>query len=827
MEILTKKSPGFRLAAAGFGLLVLLLAALTSPQPAVCQSPSPAAASAGSAKGPAIQAAFLLDRSGSMIDPGLTGKPDPRFPAEIAKVRKSATWVLDSLKEYPDAKVSLWYFGERDRLVPFAENLAPTEALGKVDAFFSSDAGKYRDQRTYVAYSMFQLVGRLLELGPQFKPTADLPANGDTFYLFVYTDGNEDNDPGWDNGPYADWVKRHSRSLQIHWKKWTLYGQDEPPRGWPVPPPVKPASAAPVPPEPDTVSYDVLFGEPDLAAHVNLQKDSPERPVDLLVPRTIRLVPRVLGDQVSAQDQEELGLLVSPPDKIVQGPPPSQALDLKVQATIDWRGVAGASTTPEWTLRSAPRNVRAGTPGNPPQPNVIERRSLQLELSDTKAVLPSLYVEAFRAYETAKDPDGRGDGVARFPVALVQDQLARELHRAYPNSTFVFQGSSGKQPRRLADVEVSDVPEYLFTVTAQEGVTPHSPLPTMQADQWWMYPTSTRTFHITGPAGVKARHDFSIRVQFQGQDLEKADDLVALTSPTSTGLSTSAREKEDVVLSTPAKVQDALWSFLNFGFQRPAGEYLVEVTIAPVVEQAPDARYRVLVQEGGSTAPAQDRLVLRIPLEIKARPVHLVQWFLLGVALLLAALGALRWHNRVNFRKVVLGIPRNYVDLQDAYGKGLEGSRALFLGLPCYVNLESAGRTAFDHNTSADVHRGRERRPLNTMGLLPRPGGFNMWCVAVRRSESERFEIRVEGRAGGRPLEVIGKKPRGGKASHESTQSLWIGYDSLTRGETCIQTWKTIRNAENGEWSQPELVESYPIRIATTTRSARPLAARR
>jgi len=227
------------------------------------------------------QFVFMIDRSASMYqrnDParGWIDRDHGSFVGEVEGARRGAQRILEQLaSEVPNARVSLWEFGDRQKTERVGSDYNPSEALEHLQDLFSTDTGVYDNKRTYLSYALFEVTGKILGLAEDWTSDRDIPVSDGVVTVFVFTDGNEDVDPAdsqW-NEQYRKWLDRNGRA-QLIWRRWQLFGTE--PR--------------PEPPPSDWITYRVLFPEPTLE-YVNLS-NWPEPP-EILVHQgaVIRLIP--------------------------------------------------------------------------------------------------------------------------------------------------------------------------------------------------------------------------------------------------------------------------------------------------------------------------------------------------------------------------------------------------------------------------------------------------------------------------------------------------------------------------------------------------------
>ena len=515
---------------------------------------------------------FMVDQSGSMVwDVNDDGTPRQwTFSEEIQNSRNRAEAILTELQGYNDTAVSFWIFGRQDGLAPFdvqAVDLSPTEALERLDEFFAPDPGRYRQDRTYIAYSIFELVRQLLDLGEDFGPEDDIPADASLFYLFVFTDGGENHEPGWNNQPYVDWLLRQQRRLQLQYDTWTLYATGED----------RDAQIERFTPEPaDHITYTLNFGVPTAAYSLNPNDPPSDRTVSLEVPRVIRAIPSVGGGGPTLEQIQLLGLYVCETEE--QDPPaPTDRTELLVQAAVDW-GTFASGATSEWQINAPERLVDE----IPVQGSAVPRRELQRDIlrlrveGAARAVIPTFQL-----------PDGE------YPIRYIADSLCQELRRTYPNSTFVFPAEPSGSLSRTGNFVVSQRPNYELTLTTPDSTTPEASLNPLVADRWHQYSSSERTLRLITPEGVEATVDFSVRAYDGDRPLDDASDLVTLRADgESAGLVTVA-SGEDIVVRTPADEQTWFRSAFGNGFGRDPGEYTISVCARARIVSAPDPSYTV------------------------------------------------------------------------------------------------------------------------------------------------------------------------------------------------------------------------------------------
>lgn len=667
------------------------------------------------------------------------------FAQEVGSATRAAGNVLDDIEKTGETAVGFYTFGNKDELQPLSSDsasLTPAEARQRLGQFFSADPGLYKHQHTYIAYSIFQLVKQQLHLGDSFTPDKDIPEDASLLNVFVFTDGGEDVDHGFDNSPYEAWLKRHEKRLQVLWRTWKFYPatqreQDERDGLF---------SHNPA----DSVRYTVHFGHPTDAYSFSVLEPPADRNAQLGVADLIRLIPSLPGDPAPTGETVcSSNTLAATQSPTVTSTPEST---LKVQAEVAWP--KGAAATTEWMVAAPGREV-SDLPSREHAVAVktVSRRVLYLNINrPTTAVL-----------DTTATP-------GRYPVRLMRDSFCDELKRVYPASTFVFPLTDSNQLPSLGEIIVERVPIYRLAISSQDAARPNDPLAKVAADGWHRYNSATRTLRVTADAGVQGVVDVTVLVRRGGKTDPSATGFVSLSDGRTAGGSITVPIGQTFRVNVPATEQSALKSAIGRGFTSPSGDYELVVRILPrlagltsdrhktqiVCQNCDPARFRVL----------DDAAMLTLPTHIDPLPVSYLTIFLWTAAILLFLWILYHWLTRPRFPEglVVGRLVGQAADLRRAHEGGLRGTLAVYLRKPLYLDLRDEGRTIAAHEPYVDSSS-KVRR--NMIGLRPGSDRVHVWCVT--KADDARVEIL------GNPLQPAGE----GEPSPENKKLLQVLHSEL------------------------------------------------
>src|SRR5207248_10458424 len=110
---------------------------------------------------------------------------------------------------------------------------------------------------------------------------------------------------------------------------------------------------------------------------------------------------------------------------------------------------------------------------------------------------------------------------------------------------------------------------YSFVLTVQEATRPNDPLAPLVADRFHRYSRSTRTYHLSAPAGVQGEVEATVLVRRDGKTLQSSSDVVRLESSKVNGGDISVPFGAPFTLAVPAEPQKWYWSVIGLGFARP------------------------------------------------------------------------------------------------------------------------------------------------------------------------------------------------------------------------------------------------------------------
>lgn len=681
---------------------------------------------------------FLVDRSGSMSwakDPA-TGQPRAfSFTQAMEGARRRARDLLAGHRGRDDVRVSFWQLGDKDQHAPIggAVGLLPDEAASRVDAAFSDDARLYNAPKSYISYSIFQVIKTELELGAEFTTDKDIPDDASLFDICVVTDGEEEVRRGFDNRPYVEWVERQQRRLRLRWDRCDVY----------VPPPPEICTGgidedrdgradcddpdcadhpACTTPPPDHVVYDVLFGLPTLAAVYDPTKPPEGHKVELEVPRTLRLVAR--GHGAGLRSDEAASLLVcrgEPAD-----PAPSPRSTLAVQAEVRWDVRVGTTRTAEWSITAPPRRVEG------------ERKTLRFERGSLRPRIEGATTAVLPAGDV---PEGAA------PVRLVHDALCAELKRAWPGSSFVLPQDDDGGLLRLGDVSVKvyvppppPPPPCLYTVVGGDSMRPDAPLGPLRADWLHVYEQASRRLGVScdercGPATIPTRVTLTDET---GKDVADAARIIAVPGGPRSGVIDLACGGDLHVVS-PAERQDHWERAFGLGFDPPPGSYVARACFRPELAAPPMPARPVLVRCPDCVPPAASagEHCVEIPLVIESPPLFWLWWVAIGIAGVLLLVLAVLWATRPQLPPgLFIGTSTDNRDLRTAHGAGLKGAWALIRRQPLFVHLQAGGFTQATREafTGSDLARG-----MPVLGVLPgsMPGTFRLWDATLPAGEGE------------------------------------------------------------------------------------------
>lgn len=701
---------------------------------------------------------FLLDRSGSMpAHPYAAG-----FGNEVQSAARAAATILDEVERFGDTSVDFYTFGNKDGLeprTPDALNLAPAEAKTRLPMFFATDPNFYSHRRTYIAHSIYHLVKQQLGLGADYGPEDNLPEDAPLLNVFVFTDGGEDPDPGFDNSPYLDWLERHKDRLQVRWQTWKFFAQ-----GAELADRERRFSPSPA----DFVAYSVRFGVPTNAYSFSTAEPPANRTVNLELPHVVRLIPAIPGDPLT--DVDDASPCVSESQLAA-----TNETTVGVQAQIDWP--AATAATADWPFRLPGREVLDVTlPQHATPIRTLSRRILQLNMGAAPAVL---------------DVSARP---GRYPVRLIRDSLCEELKRAYPSSRFVFPASDATNALPpLGFVTVENVPIHTFAIAAEDGAKPNDALVPVTSDRWHHYATSQRKLRITGPPGVDALIDATVLVRHDGKTEPEYTDFVSLVSRGTRAGALTVRPGDHFEVQVPATPQKWLTSVIEQGFRRPPGDYELVLRVRPRLAQGP-GRYKVRIA-CENCDPARfsfhdDYALLRIPVEVRPRP---LSWIIIAI-LTLVALAVLwvliRWVTRPQFPKgFTIGILQDHQDLRAAHSHGLKGKLAVYKRQPLYIELLGDGQTAAMIDPLVDHNAAGSR---NMLGLRPSSRSAHVWCV-VKNGD---VKIELQGNA----YEPIGSTT----PSADEDRAHQLLYSDVTdaanlvvsKGKSVVDTYTVVSSSQ-------------------------------
>lgn len=741
---------------------------------------------------------FLVDRSGSMPwdkDPATHKVRQFSFSDAMAGARRRARDIVSGHLGRTDVLVSFWQFGEKDRqaAIDDAIGLPPGEALGRIDGAFSDDASLYRASRSYIAYSIFQIVKRELGLSQSFGPDSDIPEDASLFDICVVTDGEENVRDKRENQRYIDWVERQQRRLRLRWDRCDVYippppeictgGVDEDLDGRADcdDPDCETHPSCTTPP-PDHVVYEVLFGLPTLAATYDPRLASDGRPVALEIPRTVRLVPR--GHGAGLRPEEVGSPLVCRGEATAPTPVPGPSL--AVQAEIQWPDPVGATRTSEWSL------------GGPERGTVGQGRELRV---DRASMRPHIDGETSAVLPAGEVPDGR------YPVRFVREALCAELLRSYPGSTFVLPEDDDGGLLRLGDVVVARTQMCDYVVTAGQGERPSDTMGPLQTDAFHVYEQRTRQLGVScdaacGPAKVNVRVTL---LGEGGEPVPSAGSLIAVPgAPRSGVIVLPCGDAKELRLVAPAEAQRWIERAFLMGFDPPPGTHTARVCFEPALQAPPPGRYvvRVSCPDCLVAATAVDTLCIEIPLVVDSPPVFWLVWVALGIAVLLFLWLTVLWVTRPQLPSGLrIGHQLGGTDIRSVHGRGLKGARALLLRQPCYVNLQSSGQSDV---TRDNFTRSEHARGMTVIGIMPgttRSGSFCMWDASPPPGEGVAHrDVRLD--ADPDPLPVLHRPSR---------RAIQRGARLMTLDEARSGDRKLVLRITHG--TGPEESIEYPITV--------------
>ena len=663
---------------------------------------------------------FMIDRSGSMP---LNHNPDgtPRtvpFAEEVSAAARAAQNVLDDVEKSGETSVGFYTFGNRDALTPFspdALDLSPSESRKRLTEFFSTDGKKYSQKRTYIAYSIFNLVKQQLGLGDSFTTSSDVPADAPLLNVFVFTDGGEDVDLGFDNSPYEKWMTRQQGRLQVLWRAWkffprTVKERDDRDHDFGRSPN-------------DSVVYSVQFGEPSEAYSFSVLEPPANRTVPLGISRLIRLMPAIGGDALDGA--LAAGATACTAEPLQTRPSPT----LMVQAQIDWP--ARSAATSEWTIRAPAREVSSA-----PVREIVRK------------VIPLMIeVPANAVLDTSATP-------GRYPARLIRASLCDELRRVYPSSTFVFPASDDNRLPPLGYISVESVPLYKFTIASQDATRPNDALTKITFDGWQQVHAATRRLRVTSDGGVHALVDLTVLVRKGGKTSPAAANFVSLSAGGKSGGNITVQPGEVFTLRVPAKPQTWLDSVLGRGYREEPGDYDVILRVRPRVISASSARHKTQVLceycDPARFLRGDDYASVTMPVHIDAMPVTIVAKVIATILSLIVLWILIRWITRPRFpHGLVIGkLQGQAPDLRAAHEAGLRGKLAVYKRRPLFVDLRENGRTIARQMPYVDDEAKISR---DLLGMRPGSDRIHVWCVTKRGGDDERMELR------GRRLDPIGQ----------------------------------------------------------------------
>ncbi len=662
---------------------------------------------------------FLIDRSKSMYST-FNGDRTPRrqtFEAETAAARATAERICQEVEQYGDTAVSLWVFGDRNRLHPLGNDtisMTVPAARARLPELFTTDHNAYDQNWTYIAHSIFELVKRELDLPPSFSPKDNIPADAKLVNVFVFTDGDEDFDPAehFDNSPYDEWLRNNERTLQIRWQKWKLFPRNDAE--------LKARTDQYAPPAADRVVYSVHFGVPATAFSFSALEPPATRTVDLEVPRLIRIIPALSGDSLQGGAVAALPQCAATSFGAVQGSAGGRML---VQSGIEWP--RGTAATTEWAIEAPPRPLATGVNPATGLP--------QAQLG--RGVLRLLIGGATRGVIDPTAPEGA------YPVRLNREELCDELRRSYPNSSFVFAADEKQQIPPVGYIRVDRIPTYTLLLTVQEATRPNGELDALIADRFLRYRRPTRTYRLTAPPGVQGEVEATVLARQQGKPLASSADIVRLQSIKSSGGDITVPFGEQFTLAVPAEPQK-LWAVFGLGFRRPKGDYELTLRLRPTIAKAPDPQYRTRIvcencDPARIHADAQEA-ILTIPFRILPPPVSWLVILLIAALVISVIRVVWRWHSRREFpRGMVVGKIENYADLRSAHGGGLRGKYRLYKRKPAYLALIDNGnaKTIFFDEPYLDGG-GAGEKAKNLIGIRPDSDRMLLWCVSTKSSNT-------------------------------------------------------------------------------------------
>ena len=660
-------------------------------------------AATASAAEPAQQVVLLVDQSGSMKKATLA--------AEIEKARLRADAILCELGSGAGTGVSFWTFGERDRQAEIASDLSPAAARARLGEILSPDPTRYSQNRTYIAYSIFQIVKSELGLPADFDTDDDIPGDRTRFTLLVYTDGDESPEPGFDNDKYVRWLARQVGKLQVDWRVWTLYGNN-----------------AAFGPEQGQVTYDVLFGAPTDAYNYNPAGATPAGDgVSVAVPPEIRLVPRLLRGRPTQAETVTNGYSVCPAQ-----PPPlttpaaSPAAEIRAQARVAWPGdgaIAGGATG-GWTLHAPARDMGSPDCG---AAGISQSTLAVTPPDDPRVVIPDLRV---------------ADG--EYPLGYDVNSLCAALTSNYPNSSFVFSGSAG----HIGTFHVQTRKEYVVHLQGADGSAPTAAMAPIEEDIFGRFAPSTRLLVATIPEGSSDSIDFNTTLTHDGNAVVGSAGLLGLRTERARGGSITTKSAETVTVSAPTDAPDWLDALPGIGMSPAAGAYEALVCVKPGVVSTTDAAVSIVCDgecDASRIVRTRDSLCVRIPVEVRHRMLNV--WSFIAWATALFLIGGFAWRvwTRSFFPKgLTIGNLEKYRDLQTGYKKSFWTT---FLRRPAFIDLYPLERTQL---TTLDPRHGKKKAGgmRTVIAVRPSPTGSSrmlLWCAALPDPDVERAEVSVDG----------------------------------------------------------------------------------
>ncbi len=663
--------------AAWLALLTLLLWAL----PAFAQD----------SVAPTREAIFLLDRSQSMTQ----ARKGVSFEQALAGTRSEARRQLEYLACFePQTVVRFFTFGEKDKHTAFdassgagAVGMTPVQALAALDGFFTERPSAYGDGRTYIRYSIFQVVRELLGLPESYRPDQALPDGDRVLHIYVFSDGAEDLVPSgsdvavkaraWKTyvEPYDQWAVTQHESGRLRWFTWTVY-EDFPREGA------------------DRLSYQLRLGRPTDAVKINLQ-DQPKdgrQPVGgvydrlWLVPDSVSLGWEAYVDR--HQDDHPLQQMVCQPEDWDHPSPLTDSPESwgDVGASVQWGASPAEANAGIWPVHLPARSVGGECVDGTALQGVIPRRSVALEIDTSKAAV-TIPVPA--------------PAVGSYPLELDRAGLCAALLESYPNSRFLLPVA------HLGNVLVDSWvprPKRHFSLSARGGSAPDAPLDPLVADRFHVYramtelgeqaPQARRTLQLTtqeqavpltwSVTGVRHRaHE-----QAAPQPVRDAQDIVVLDAGAAGrgSLLEAVSAEQPVTLLAPAEPQRWWPSQLGSGFSRSPGLYEIEVCAAPQLIDNQD--YDLILECPGCVgelASGRDAACVTLTLPVERRPLWWIWCLLILLGMVTAAWAWFRWATRLRFPPgFVIGGPyrgQNLREQQNAFWANMFWRRPYYLAI--------------------------------------------------------------------------------------------------------------------------------------------------